>query len=60
MSRKIIFTLIAVLLLMSSGAWAEEKKPVFNVITIDGVITSPTAKYISKSIEDAKKIMLKV
>ncbi|MFZ2398884.1 MAG: nodulation protein NfeD [Smithella sp.] len=40
---------------MSSGAWAEEKKPVFNVITIDGVITSPTAKYISKSIEDAKK-----
>ncbi|HAR49457.1 serine protease [Smithella sp. SCADC] len=55
MSRKIIFTLIAVLLLMSSGAWAEEKKPVFNVITIDGVITSPTAKYISKSIEDAKK-----
>ncbi|MFZ3057189.1 MAG: nodulation protein NfeD [Smithella sp.] len=55
MSRKIIFTLIAVLLLMSFGAWAEEKKPVFNVITIDGVITSPTAKYISKSIEDAKK-----
>ncbi|GAB6267401.1 MAG: nodulation protein NfeD [Smithella sp.] len=55
MSRKIIFTLIAVLLLMSSGAWAEEKNPVFNVITIDGVITSPTAKYISKSIEDAKK-----
>ncbi|MDD5523630.1 MAG: nodulation protein NfeD [Smithella sp.] len=40
---------------MSSGAWAEEKNPVFNVITIDGVITSPTAKYISKSIEDAKK-----
>ncbi|PKN38164.1 MAG: serine protease [Deltaproteobacteria bacterium HGW-Deltaproteobacteria-2] len=55
MSRKIIFTLIAVLLLMSFGTWAEEKKPVFNVITIDGVITSPTAKYISKSIEDAKK-----
>jgi membrane-bound serine protease (ClpP class) len=55
MSRKIIFTLIAVLLLMSFGAWAEEKKPVFNVITIDGVITSPTAKYISQSIEDAKK-----
>jgi len=40
---------------MSFGAWAEEKKPVFNVITIDGVITSPTAKYVANSIKDAQQ-----
>ena len=56
MSRKIIFTLVAFLIIMSfGGAWAEEKKPVFNVITIDGVITSPTAKYVANSIKDAQQ-----
>ena len=55
MFKKIIFTLIAVLIIMNFGAWAEEKKPVFNVITIDGVITSPTAKYIANSIKDAQQ-----
>jgi membrane-bound serine protease (ClpP class) len=56
MFKKIIFTLIAVLITMSFGAWAEEKKPVFNVITIDGVITSPTAKYVANSIKDAQQV----
>jgi membrane-bound serine protease (ClpP class) len=55
MFKKIIFTLIAVLIIMNIGAWAEEKKPVFNVITIDGVITSPTAKYVANSINDAQQ-----
>ena len=55
MFKKIIFTLIAVLIIMNFGAWAEEKKPVFNVITIDGVITSPTAKYVANSIKDAQQ-----
>ena len=55
MFKKIIFTLIAVLIIMNFGAWAEEKKPVFNVITIDGVITSPTAKYVANSINDAQQ-----
>jgi membrane-bound serine protease (ClpP class) len=55
MFKKIIFTLIAVLIVMSFGAWAEGKKPVFNVITIDGVITSPTAKYVANSIKDAQQ-----
>jgi membrane-bound serine protease (ClpP class) len=53
--KKIISTLIAVLIIMNFAAWAEEKKPVFNVITIDGVITSPTAKYIANSIKDAQQ-----
>jgi membrane-bound serine protease (ClpP class) len=56
MFKKIIFTLIAVLITMSFGAWAEEKKPVFNVITIDGVITSQTAKYVANSIKDAQQV----
>ena len=55
MFKKIIYTLIAVLILMNIGAWAEEKNPVFNVITIDGVITSPTAKYVANSIERCAK-----
>ena len=55
MFKKIIFILIAVLMIINFGAWAEEKKPVFNVITIDGVITSPTAKYVANSIKDAQQ-----
>ena len=55
MFKKIIFTLIAVLIIMNIGAWAEEKKPLFNVITIDGVITSPTAQYVANSINDAQQ-----
>ncbi len=55
MFKKIIFILIAVLIIMNIGALAEEKKPVFNVITIDGVITAPTAKYVANSINDAQQ-----
>lgn len=55
MSRKFFYSLIAVIIIISFGAWAEEKKPLFNVITIDGVITSPTAKYIANSIKDAEQ-----
>lgn len=55
MFKKIFFTLIAVLIIMNIGVWAEEKKPVFNVITVDGVITSPTAKYVANSINDAQQ-----
>jgi membrane-bound serine protease (ClpP class) len=46
---------IAVFILINVGAWAEDKKPVFNVITVEGIITSPTAKYIAGSIEEAQK-----
>jgi membrane-bound serine protease (ClpP class) len=55
MFKKIVFTLIAIFIMMNIGAWAEESKPVFNVITIDGVITSPTAKYVANSIDDAQQ-----
>ncbi|OPY84883.1 MAG: hypothetical protein A4E71_02379 [Smithella sp. PtaU1.Bin162] len=55
MMKKIISVLILILSLINICASAEEKKPVFNMISIDGIITSPTAKYIAQSIEDANK-----
>ena len=50
-----IYTLIAVSIFASVLAGAEGKNPVFNVITVDGIITAPTAKYIAASIDDAQK-----
>jgi len=55
MLKKIKYTLIAVLIFAGVLAGAQDKNPVFNVITVDGVITSPTAKYVAAGIEDAKK-----
>ncbi len=55
MFKKILCGLITLSIFGSAGVLAEEKKPVFNVITVEGVITSPTAKYIAGSIEDAQK-----
>lgn len=55
MLKKIKYALMAILMLGAFLAGAQEKNPVFNVITVDGVITSPTAKYIASSIEEAKK-----
>jgi membrane-bound serine protease (ClpP class) len=55
MFKKIISILILLLLATSVCALTGENKPVFNMISVDGVITSPTAKYIAKSIEEANK-----
>jgi len=55
MYKKIIYTSAVILILLSGGVWGQEKKPVFNVIKVEGVITSPTAKYIANSIEEAQK-----
>jgi membrane-bound serine protease (ClpP class) len=54
-SYALIYTLIAVLIFAGVLAGAQEKNPVFNVITVDGIISSPTAKYIAASIGDAQK-----
>ncbi len=55
MYKKIICILIMILSVNGVGSFAGEKKPVFNMISIDGVITSPTAKYVAISIEEANK-----
>lgn len=55
MPKKIAIVLAVFLSLAIFYSHAEEKKPVFNVISVDGIITSPTAKYIAASIEEAHK-----
>ncbi|MCX5849189.1 MAG: nodulation protein NfeD [Deltaproteobacteria bacterium] len=55
MLKKINCALIAVLIFAGIFAGAQENNPVYNVITVEGVITSPTAKYIANSIENAQK-----
>ena len=55
MLKKIISIATLILMLAGVAVFAEEKKPVFNVISVDGIITSPTAKYIAQSIEEANK-----
>ncbi|PKN70490.1 MAG: serine protease [Deltaproteobacteria bacterium HGW-Deltaproteobacteria-12] len=55
MFKKIISLLSLVLIVTGVSVLAGEKKPVFNMISVDGVITSPTAKYIASNIDDAHK-----
>lgn len=55
MLKKMIYALMVIAILHSVLVWAQGNNPVFNIITVDGVITSPTAKYIAKSINDAQK-----
>ena len=55
MLKKNISILILILLAITVCAFAGEKKPAFNMINVDGIITSPTAKYIATSIEEANK-----
>jgi membrane-bound serine protease (ClpP class) len=55
MPKKIISIMILVLIWASVSVFAQEKRPVFNVINVDGIITSPTAKYIAQGIEEAVK-----
>ncbi|HDQ03929.1 MAG TPA: nodulation protein NfeD [Deltaproteobacteria bacterium] len=54
MLKKIIFILIA-FIFSASIVCAQDKTPVFNIITIASVITAPTARYIDDSIEDTRK-----
>jgi len=55
MSKKIIIPVILFLVVVVCSGLAEEKKPVFNVISIEGTITSPSAKYIASQIDAAGK-----
>jgi len=55
MLKKFKYALFAFSIFIFTIAVAQDRNPVFNIITVDGVITSPTAKYIASSIEEAKK-----
>ncbi|HON23779.1 MAG TPA: nodulation protein NfeD, partial [Syntrophales bacterium] len=55
MSKKLLSLAVTLFFWMSVVAWAEERKPVFHVISVDGVITAPLAKYVAESPEEAHK-----
>jgi membrane-bound serine protease (ClpP class) len=55
MSKKLLSLAVTLFFWMSVVAWAEERKPVFHVISVDGVITAPLAKYVAESLEEAHK-----
>lgn len=54
MLKKICLLLMAVVL-AAGIAGADSQSPVFKVISLEGVITSPSAKYVADSIEEAQK-----
>ena len=52
MMKKIVLLLLC--LAAAAGAvQAAEKKPLFQVIKLEGVITSPQAKYVAENVEEA-------
>ena len=55
MFKKIIYLLVIVFLLTGVWGYGEQKQPVFHEITVEGVITAPTAKYIAGKIDEASK-----
>jgi membrane-bound serine protease (ClpP class) len=50
-----IFLLSVICLGIGMHVAAQEGKPVFHVIKVEGVITSPSAKYVAAGIEEAQK-----
>jgi membrane-bound serine protease (ClpP class) len=50
------YVLICAVFLMSAGlSYAEEKRPVYDVITVNATITPPIAEYITQSIAETSK-----
>ncbi|MDI6726627.1 MAG: nodulation protein NfeD [Smithellaceae bacterium] len=54
-SAVLLFAAITALLILSAGAGAQERAPIYQAITIKSAITPPVASYILKSINDAVK-----
>jgi membrane-bound serine protease (ClpP class) len=55
MLKKILFIVLMILVWTAGAVTAQDKKPVFHVIDLEGVITSPSAKYVAESLEEAQK-----
>jgi len=55
MVKKLSFLLMLILIATAGAAAAQDKKPLFHVIQLEGVITSPSAKYVAESLEEAQK-----
>ncbi|MBP1710574.1 MAG: rane-bound serine protease, partial [Deltaproteobacteria bacterium] len=55
MLNKILLTLLMIFITTVGAADAQDKKPVFHVMNLEGVITAPSAKYVAERLEDAKQ-----
>jgi len=55
MLKKILAVVLLLIGFLSAGAQAEDKQPVFQVITLEGVISAPLAKHVSESLDEAQK-----
>ena len=55
MTKRILFIFLTIIVWMAPAVCAQEKKPVFDVISLEGVITAPSAKYVLESLEEARK-----
>ncbi|HPL32216.1 MAG TPA: nodulation protein NfeD, partial [Smithellaceae bacterium] len=54
MLKKTSFFFVILLWIAAAGVvFAQESKPLFHVIELNGVITSPSAKYVAQSLEEA-------
>ncbi|KAF0155671.1 MAG: membrane-bound serine protease (ClpP class) [Syntrophaceae bacterium] len=55
MLKRLSFVLLLILIVTAGVLHAQDKKPLFHVINLEGVITSPSAKYVAESLEEAQK-----
>ena len=55
MLKKIFLAALMIFITAVGAADAQDKKPVFHVMNLEGVITSPSAKYVAERLEDAKQ-----
>ena len=55
MLKRLSFVLLLLFMVSVGVVHAQDKKPLFHVINLEGVITSPSAKYVAESLEEAQK-----
>lgn len=56
MIKKSLAMVLLVLLCVSGLAFGQEKRPLFHVMKLEGVITSPSAKYVAENLDEAQKV----
>ena len=54
MVKRLLIMFLLLLMTVVGVVHAQDKKPLFHVIDLEGVITSPSAKYVAESLEEAK------
>ncbi|PKN20520.1 MAG: serine protease [Deltaproteobacteria bacterium HGW-Deltaproteobacteria-6] len=55
MFKRICFVLLLIIIATAGMLHAQDKKPLFHVINLEGIITDPQAKYVAESLEEAQK-----